>query len=208
MKIPTVELTLSNIMTNETLTIILPDENLDYQLMEICSPLSDFQRNVRVVKCSSLWGYQAKAKEYIYGLNELLLKIENLDTQEQEKVYDLFSVQKKKGYIDLYNAYLTQTHYDVIGENAYCSDREKRLRAGALYLLALCPDIAIIADGEGLMCDEYRQSLFYAGLRAGAILPIDGKFYVQDCVLQQQPTNIDLDFWEMDYVHKGVRYDE
>ena len=209
MKIPTIELTLSNIVTNQTLTVILPDEHLDYQLMEICCPLSNLQRDVRVIKCSSLWGYQAKPKEYIYGLNELLLMIESLDEQEQEKVLDLFSVKQNKQYMSLYNAYVEQKHYDVIGENAYCSDREKRLRAGALYLLGLCPDVAIIADGEGLLCDEYRQNLFYAGLRAGEILLIGGKFYVPDCVLLQQPKNSDLDFWEeYSKFQKGVAYDE
>lgn len=209
MKIPTIEMTVTNIVTNQTKTVVLPDENLQYQLLEICSPLANWKRELRVVKCASLWNYQAKPKEAILGLNGLLLTIEKLDESEQEKIFDLFSVQEKKQYDALVYAYMSQGHYDVVGENAFCDDREKRLRAGALYLLALCPDIAIVAEGEGLLCNEYRQNLFYAGLRAGEILLIGGKYYVPDCILVQQPKNSDLDFWEeYSKCQRGVSYDE
>ena len=97
-------------------------------------------------------------------------------------------------------AYTSASHFEVVdADSAGCSDwNELKRRAGAVYMLGVCPDLLIVGDNLGLLSNEYRDAMFREGIRSKGILLIGKKFYVKDTYLLEAATDVDIDYYELE----------
>ena len=184
---------LQNEATNETLIITLPNDDFDTQYKALTDNGS---HTAKVKSISANFDFTGRNVN-VKSLNNLLESINKLNAAHKAKFMDLYSIEEHS-HLGLLIAYTNEKHYEVIDrETSGCNDyNELKRRAGALYMLGVCPDIMITLDGNGCLSDEDRDAFFREGIRSGGIHLIGNKFYIKDKYLLEAATDKDLDYYE------------
>ena len=184
---------LQNEATNETLIITLPNDDFDTQYKALTDNGS---HTAKVKSISANFDFTGRNVN-VKSLNNLLESINKLNAAHKAKFMDLYSIEEHS-HLGLLIAYTNEKHYEVIDrETSGCNDyTELKRRAGALYMLGVCPDIMITLDGNGCLSDEDRDAFFREGIRSGGIHLIGNKFYIKDKYLLEAATDKDLDYYE------------
>lgn len=184
---------LENEKTNETLIITLPNVDFDTQYKALTDNGS---HTAKVKSISANFDFTGRNVN-LKSLNNLLESINKLNAAHKAKFMDLYSIEEHS-HLGLLIAYTNEKHYEVISkETSACNDyNELKRRAGALYMLAVCPDLMITLDGEGYITDEDREAFFREGIRSCGIHLIGNKFYIKDKYLLEAATDKDLDYYE------------
>ena len=184
---------LQNEKTNETLIITLPNSNFETQYKSLTHNGS----HIAIIKSISanfdFRGHNVNVK----SLNNLLDSINKLNAAHKAKFMDLYSIEEHS-HLGLLIAYTNEKHYEVIDrETSGCNDfNELKRRAGALYMLGVCPDLMITLDGYGCLSDEDREAFFREGIRSAGIYLIGDKFYIKDKYLLESATDMDIEYYE------------
>lgn len=184
---------LQNEATNETLIITLPNKGLETQYKAL-SHNGSYTTTVKSISANfDFNGRNVNVK----SLNNLLESINKLNAAHKTKFLDLYSIEEHS-HLGLLIAYTNEKHYEVIDrETSGCSDyNELKRRAGALYMLGVCPDIMIALDSNGCLTDADREAFFREGIRSGGIHLIRDKFYIKDRYLLESATDMDIDYYE------------
>lgn len=184
---------LQNEATNETLIITLPNKGFETQY-KVLSHNGSYTTTVKSISANfDFNGRNVNVK----SLNNLLESINKLNAAHKTKFLDLYSIEEHS-HLGLLIAYTNEKHYEVIDrETSGCSDyNELKRRAGALYMLGVCPDIMIALDSNGCLTDEDREAFFREGIRSGGIHLIRDKFYIKDRYLLESATDMDIDYYE------------
>ena len=184
---------LQNEATNETLIITLPNSDFDTQYKALTHNGS-YTATVKSISANfDFSGRNVNVK----SLNNLLESINKLNAAHKAKFMDLYSIEEKS-HLGLLIAYTDEKHYEIIDrETSGCNDyNELKRRAGALYMLGICPDIMITLDGNGCLSNEDREAFFREGIRSGGIHLIGDKFYIKDKYLLEAATDKDIDYYE------------
>ena len=184
---------LQNEKTNESLIITLPNSDFDTQY----KALTHNGSYTAIIKSISANFDFTGRNVNLKSLNNLLQSINKLNAAHKAKFMDLYSIEEHS-HLGLLIAYTDEKHYEVIDkEISGCNDyNELKRRAGALYMLGVCPDLMITLDGYGCLSDEDREAFFREGIRSGAIHYINGKFYIKDKYLLEAATDKDIDYYE------------
>ena len=184
---------LQNEATNETLIITLPNDDFDTQYKALTDNGS---HTAKVKSISANFDFTGRNVN-VKSLNNLHESINKLNAAHKAKFMDLYSIEEHS-HLGLLIAYTNEKHYEVIDrETSGCNDyNELKRRAGALYMLGVCPDIMITLDGNGCLSDEDRDAFFREGIRSGGIHLIGNKFYIKDKYLLEAATDKDLDYYE------------
>ena len=191
-----IKLTVRNTSTGETNTLTLPNANLN----NIYNALTHKRTNeLAVDSVNANFDFLASNSLNILGLNNLLTKVNALCDSQMEKVMDLYQMEEHT-HSGLSIAYTSASHFEVVdADSAGCSDwNELKRRAGAVYMLGVCPDLLIVGDNLGLLSNEYRDAMFREGIRSKGILLIGKKFYVKDTYLLEAATDVDIDYYELE----------
>lgn len=184
---------LQNEKTNETLIITLPNSNFETQY----KALTHNGSHIAIIKSISanfdFRGHNVNVK----SLNNLLDSINKLNAAHKSKFMDLYSIEEHS-HLGLLIAYTNEKHYEVIDrETSGCNDyNELKRRAGALYMLGVCPDLMITLDSYGCLSDEDREAFFREGIRSAGIHLIGDKFYIKDKYLLESATDMDIEYYE------------
>lgn len=191
---------------------------LDAEYREVHLPMNDisrlrtfgnpcFDKHIFISSHKGTFPYDIDCCENILLLNNLLLKIAALPTNEKNRVRDYFSLLKKKDFISLQTAFSNRLHFEIFNpDELSLSEKETQRRCGEYFLLQVIPDIMTTADGLGMVTPIDATNGFNIGVRSKSILYNEGKYYVLDNFLLQQSTNEDLDFIEQIIEYNGGFY--
>ena len=186
---------LQNETTKETLIMTLPNSNFETQYKALTHNNSC---TASVKSINANFDFISRNVN-VRALNNLLEGINKLNITHKTKLMDLYSLEEHS-HLGLLIAYTNEKHYEVIDrETSECNDfNELKRRAGALYMLGICPDMMIALDGIGCISDKDREAFFREGIRSGGIILIKDKFYVKDKYLLETVTDRDLDYYELE----------
>lgn len=186
---------LQNEKTNETLIITLPNSNFETQYKALTHNGSHIAITKSISANFDFSGHNVNVK----SLNNLLDSINKLNAAHKSKFMDLYSIEEHS-HLGLLIAYTSEKHYEVIDRTTSgCNDfNELKRRAGALYMLGVCPDIMITLDGNGCLSDEDKEAFFREGIRSEGIILINNKLYIKDKFLLETATEKDLDYYELE----------
>lgn len=189
-----VKITVKNVVTGETGALVLPDPKFDTVYNELTHG-GIYTLTVDQVKAN--FDFVQSRYFSIRALNNLLSEVNALDDFGREKVMDLYQIEEHTQY-GLLIAYSNHKHYEVVNkERAWCNDfNELKRRAGAIYMLGICPDLVVAGESVGLLTDEYRDAMFREGIRSKGIYLIGDKFYIKDTELLETATDEDIDYYE------------
>lgn len=189
-------LTVKNESTGQTDLLLLPDKNFHKAYSSLTNNRTS---TVTVVHADANFDFMPNSFLNIQGLNNLLEKVNGLSDSRKERVLDLYQIEDHS-HLGLLIAYTNERHYEVVDrESADCTDwNELKRRAGAIYMLAVCPDLLIIGDNLGLLSNEYRDAMFREGIRSGGIHLIGDKLYIKDKYLLETATGEDIDYYDLE----------
>ena len=189
-------LTVKNESTCQTDLLLLPDQNFNKTYSDLTNNRTT---TVTVVHAEANFEFVSNNSLNIQGLNNLLEKVNALSDSRKERVLDLYQIEDHS-HLGLLIAYTNERHYEVVDrESADCTDwNELKRRAGAIYMLAVCPDLLIIGDNLGLLSNEYRDAMFREGIRSGGIHLIGDKLYIKDKYLLETATGEDIDYYDLE----------
>lgn len=176
-------------------TFHLPMEDLHEKLEFLCGNSIVFNK-VLVVDCKSSWGIEIEENENVLMLNNILLKVNQMDDTKKEKFIKLLSMEEPKNLITILTLFHDIDNYEIISSKKYKSQNELYQVIGGLWLLSLVPSIAITLDGYELFTNEQKEACFWNAIRSGSIKFINGNFYVPNHEVLKRPTNIDYDLIE------------
>lgn len=163
-----------------------------------------FDKHIYISSYKGNFPYTLDCLENIMLLNNLLLKIDTLPSNQKERVKEFYALSNDKNYFTLQTAYNSRLSFESFAyKEPGLSQEEVQIKVGQFYLLQLVPDIIISLDGLGELSSEDAILGFHTGVRSGAIKFNNGKYYVIDRHLIGQCTNEDLDFIEQIETYEG-----
>lgn len=171
-----VRVELTNIYTDESIMVTLPQKNFSS-----CLPfhwdMIEIQKSILTTNIISEPAFEDNEFFDVLTLNEILLRYEILEDFEKDIIYNLFEMEEKRDLTHFLSVFNTYQNYDIIADSA--ADMETLAN---LVLLAIFDyeNATIISEThKEFLPIETQSTLIHIGLRSKILQHHKGVWYAK-----------------------------
>lgn len=178
MKRLSISVELTDIYTNDTCRIHLPQKKLAEALPEGWDG-DQLQKSILGTNYFGDPGFEGDEKTDLIKLNSLLLGYAMLDAEDKDLIYNLFDAEEEKDLVHLQSIFNTYDGYEVVPDAPWEEIRE--ILADNVLRAIFDVDIAtqIIEFHQEFLPKEVQTTLILVGLRSKVILHHNDTWYVK-----------------------------